>query len=72
MEVPYSHNGPIVKQYLSTSNLDNLPMFNPLSERAYIPRDTIFPPVPFFQAQGSLQPRLVHKCTNKIKLAREK
>jgi len=54
--MPYALNGPSVKQYLTPKNLDNLPMFNPLSYKAYVHRDTIFPQPPFFQAQGSLQP----------------
>ena len=49
-------NGPTVEQTLTVQNLQNLPMFNPLSYQAYVPMDTIFPVPPFFQAQGSLQP----------------
>lgn len=47
-KVPYSANGPTIKHHLTQSTLSNLPMFNPLQYKAYVPRDTIFPPAPFF------------------------
>jgi hypothetical protein len=37
---------------LTIQNLDNLPMFNPLNNEAYIPSNTIFSNSLFFQAQA--------------------
>lgn len=51
---PYGSSGPTVEQNIPVRGIDVLPMFNPLSYSAYIPLDTIVPPSPFFQAQGSL------------------
>ena len=48
---------PQIQQELTSENLDNLPMFNPLNHLAYVPRHTVFPVSPFFQSQGSMQPR---------------
>lgn len=42
---------------LTPQNLDNLPMFNVLNAEAYVPRNTVFVPSLFSQAQGSMQPR---------------
>lgn len=43
---------------LTTSNVDNLPMFNTLSVRSHIPYNTIFGNSVYFQAQGeNTEPR---------------
>lgn len=42
---------------LTPQNIENLPMFNILNKQAYVPRNTVFIPSLFAQAQGSMQPR---------------
>jgi len=48
---------PSIQPNLTSQNVDNLPMFSPLNHLAYVPRNTVFPLPPFFQAQGSMHPR---------------
>lgn len=49
------NQSPSIQQNLTPENLNNLPMFNPLNELAYVPRNTVFNTVPFAQAQGQIK-----------------
>ena len=59
-QAPFSRNGPVPKQVLTPDNLNSLPMFAPLNRNSFVPVERIFQPYPFFQAQGSMQPRINH------------